>query len=223
MDYIRGLKLDVYSHMAGEDPLPYLRATQAVKIYRLNVKRTELKQRVNQQFEKNLQKWNKGIQKNLEVYGSWLKNEEAEWMTRENKQKSEVNKLMELYHIILKQTQRQQKLFHKRTMAANKLQKKTIMQSREQSIVEDKPIVSIFAPGQTTTSTFKKYACPVNKSKQTFSKYIVTKNPSAFKCNATESTKQGTKYERITMTSQSGRGLRGISMKYDLSSVVNDK
>ena len=32
-------------------------------------------------------------------------------------------------------------------MAANKLQKKTIMQSREQSIVEDKPIVSIFAPG----------------------------------------------------------------------------
>ena len=48
MDYIRGLKLDVYSHMAGEDPLPYLRATQAVKIYRLNVKRTELKQRVNQ-------------------------------------------------------------------------------------------------------------------------------------------------------------------------------
>jgi hypothetical protein len=50
MDYIRGLKLDVYSHMIGEDPMPYLKAMHAVKIYRLNVKKVELEQRVNREF-----------------------------------------------------------------------------------------------------------------------------------------------------------------------------
>jgi hypothetical protein len=48
MDYIRGLKLDVYSHMAGEDPLPYIKIIHAVKLYRLQVKKMELEQRVNQ-------------------------------------------------------------------------------------------------------------------------------------------------------------------------------
>ena len=39
MDYIRGLKLDVYSHMAGEESLPYIKIIHAVKLYRLQVKK----------------------------------------------------------------------------------------------------------------------------------------------------------------------------------------
>jgi hypothetical protein len=50
MDYIRGLKLDVYSHMAGEESLPYIKIIHAVKLYRLQVKKMELEQRVNQEF-----------------------------------------------------------------------------------------------------------------------------------------------------------------------------
>ena len=42
MDYIRGLKLDVYSHMAGEDSLNYIKIISGVKLYRLKVKKQEL-------------------------------------------------------------------------------------------------------------------------------------------------------------------------------------
>ena len=50
MDYIRGLKLDVYANMAGEDPLPFIKIVHAVKLYRLKIKKAELEQRVNQEF-----------------------------------------------------------------------------------------------------------------------------------------------------------------------------
>ena len=39
MDYIRGLKLDVYSHFAKEDPLPYFKLMNAIKYYRLKIKK----------------------------------------------------------------------------------------------------------------------------------------------------------------------------------------
>jgi hypothetical protein len=39
MDYIRGLKLDVYSHVTGENPFPYFKLINAIKIYRLDVKK----------------------------------------------------------------------------------------------------------------------------------------------------------------------------------------
>jgi hypothetical protein len=39
MDYIRGLKLDVYSHMAGEDPFHYIKIISGVKLYRLKIKK----------------------------------------------------------------------------------------------------------------------------------------------------------------------------------------
>lgn len=42
MDYIRGLKLDVYSHVSGEDPIPYFKLINAIKVYRLDVKKREL-------------------------------------------------------------------------------------------------------------------------------------------------------------------------------------
>ena len=38
MDYIRGLKLDVYSHMIGESPAPYIKVIHAIKAFRLKVK-----------------------------------------------------------------------------------------------------------------------------------------------------------------------------------------
>ena len=83
MDYIRGLKLDVYSHMAGEDPLPYIKTIHAVKLYRIKIKKQELEKRVNQEFEKNLGKWNKGIQDNLQSYNTWLLEEESQWSAKE--------------------------------------------------------------------------------------------------------------------------------------------
>jgi hypothetical protein len=67
-------------------------------------------------------------------------------LTRESKQQSEVNNLMDIYHIILKETHRQQKLFQKR-MTANKTQKKITVPSRESSAIEDKPVINIIAPG----------------------------------------------------------------------------
>jgi hypothetical protein len=42
MDYIRGLKLDIYSHMAGEESMPYIKIIQSVKLYRLKIKKMEL-------------------------------------------------------------------------------------------------------------------------------------------------------------------------------------
>jgi hypothetical protein len=42
MDYIRGLKLDVYAHIGGEDPLPYFKIINAIKLYRLKIRKSEL-------------------------------------------------------------------------------------------------------------------------------------------------------------------------------------
>lgn len=39
MDYIKGLKLDVYSHVACEDPVPYFKLMNAIKLYRLGIKK----------------------------------------------------------------------------------------------------------------------------------------------------------------------------------------
>lgn len=61
MDYIRGLKFDVYSHVTGEDPLPYFKLINGIKLYRLNIKKKELEEKIDEEFGKNLGKWNEGI------------------------------------------------------------------------------------------------------------------------------------------------------------------
>ena len=68
MDYIRGLKLDVYSHVAGEDPLPYFKLFNVIKLSRMGIKKEELDEKVRQEFGKNLRKWNEGIQNDLAEY-----------------------------------------------------------------------------------------------------------------------------------------------------------
>lgn len=72
MDYIRGLKLDVYSHVNGEDPFPYFKLINAIKKYRLGIKRLELDQKVNEEFGKNLGKWNDGIANDIKQYNNWI-------------------------------------------------------------------------------------------------------------------------------------------------------
>lgn len=47
MDYIRGLKLDVYAHIGGEDPLPYFKIINAIKLYRLKIRKSELEKKIN--------------------------------------------------------------------------------------------------------------------------------------------------------------------------------
>jgi hypothetical protein len=39
MDYIKGLKLDVYSIIIGENPIPYFKLINNIKKYRLNMKK----------------------------------------------------------------------------------------------------------------------------------------------------------------------------------------
>ncbi len=39
MDYIRGLKIDVYSHIANEDSKSYIKIVNAIKFYRLSIKK----------------------------------------------------------------------------------------------------------------------------------------------------------------------------------------
>lgn len=110
MDYIRGLKLDVYSHMAGEESLPYIKIIHAVKLLRLNIKKLELEQRVGQEFEKNLQKWNQGIQKNMQAYDSWLQAELSQWMENTSKYKEQKKNLLDIFHAVSKEMGRQNKV-----------------------------------------------------------------------------------------------------------------
>ena len=61
MDYIRGLKLDVYAHINRDDPHPYFKIINGIKYYRLKIKRQELQKKMNKEFGNNLAKWNRGI------------------------------------------------------------------------------------------------------------------------------------------------------------------
>lgn len=79
MDYIRGLKLDVYSHVSGEDPLPYFKLINAIKIYRLNIKKKELEEKIEEEFGKNLGKWNDGIVEDMNEYQEWVASEMKVW------------------------------------------------------------------------------------------------------------------------------------------------
>ncbi len=72
MDYIRGLKLDVYSHVSGEDPIPYFKLINAIKVYRLDVKKRELEEKIQEEFGKNLSKWNEGIVQDMKIYHEWI-------------------------------------------------------------------------------------------------------------------------------------------------------
>lgn len=72
MDYIKGLKLDVYSHIAEEDPLPFFKLMNGVKLFRLEIKKKELEERVNEEFGKNLGKWNQGIKNDLDGFCEWV-------------------------------------------------------------------------------------------------------------------------------------------------------
>ena len=47
MDYIRGLKLDVYAHISGDDPLPYFKIVNGIKFYRLKIKKEELEKKMH--------------------------------------------------------------------------------------------------------------------------------------------------------------------------------
>lgn len=106
MDYIRGLKLDVYSHVAGEDPMPYFKLINAIKFYRMGIKKEELDEKVYQEFGKNLRKWNEGIQEDMQIYESTVREEETHWRTVIkvcNKNKKE---LFEIHAIIEKELER---------------------------------------------------------------------------------------------------------------------
>lgn len=72
MDYIRGLKLDVYSHVSGENPFPYFKLINAIKFYRLNIKKKQLEERIEDQFGKNLGKWNDGIVDDMKNYKGYI-------------------------------------------------------------------------------------------------------------------------------------------------------
>lgn len=82
MDYIRGLKLDVYSHIANEDPVPFFKLINAIKLYRLNIKKKQLEEKVHEEFGKNLGKWNYGILEDLEQYERWIDEELNYWRNR---------------------------------------------------------------------------------------------------------------------------------------------
>jgi hypothetical protein len=152
----------------------------------------------------------------LATYNEWLEGEKSKWSEQEQHQQSEVNSLLDIYHTVLKEVQRQRKMQGKRAYNSQKqINFKQIM-FNEQPQEWVKPAVMSNSESQVI---IKK----VSMSKQTrttHNKYFKTVT---IKCSATETTKNQTKYDKLTLTNHSLGGLRGISMKYDLSNFQTDQ
>ncbi len=109
MDYIRGLKLDVYAHIANEESLPYIKILNAIKFYRLEIKKEELENKVKQEFSKNLRKWNQGIQEDIDNYNEWLEAEGRQWERAKVTVDEQKHKFLLVYDAIKKELKRQSK------------------------------------------------------------------------------------------------------------------
>lgn len=93
-------------------------------------------------------------------------------------------------------------------------------------------ILQVVVPTPKPESTLKKFTFLKQKQHRTiqFSKYT-TETPGTKTCKMTESTKQNTRHEKITMTNHStshlrghsSGGLRGLTMKYDISNYLNNQ
>ena len=102
MDYIRGLKLDVYAHIGGDDPIPYFKLVNGIKFFRLKIKEEELEKKMNKEFVKNLSKWNNGIIDDLFNYEEWVRKELEYWKKNNENEERNKKELYEIYDAIQK-------------------------------------------------------------------------------------------------------------------------
>ena len=90
--------------------------------------------------------------------------------------------------------------------------------SQIHQLEESKKEKPVLIPSQDEENPVKKFTVLRQKSRIASSKYFTTKTTNFNKCSATVSTKIPTRYEKITLSNAS-IGLRGLSIKYDVTNL----